>query len=133
MADLALVIDGVVANVYRDVRLARDEFSPVNANRLFNCPAETEAGWLYDVGADAFTPPSRKLPSDRELRRKEYRQVLATEPGDDEITVLGDTVDKLLAQVEVIRQRSGAPATSEWSDLLAKVAAVKAKIPKKAG
>ena len=127
----ALVLDGSVVNVYRDLS---DDATPasvsaVNASRLVECARETEAGWRVENGA--LVAPPVKQPTVRQKRRAEYRQVLRREDGDDETDSLGDTLDVLLSQVEEIRQRSGAGMTQEYVDLVGKVANVKAKLPKK--
>lgn len=127
----ALVLDGSVVNVYRDLP---DDATPasvsaVNASRLVECGRDTEAGWRVENGA--LVAPAVKQPTVRQKRRAEYRQVLRREDGDDETDILGDTLDVLLSQVEEIRQRSGAGMTQEYADLVGKVANVKAKLPKK--
>lgn len=126
----ALVLDGQVVNVYRDLPDAAtpESVSPVNAARLIECSRETEAGWAVVAGVPIA--PVVKQPSVRQQRRAEYRQVLRREESDDETDILGDTLDVLLAQVEAIRQSSGEAMKPEYADLITKVSAVKAKLPK---
>jgi hypothetical protein len=127
----ALILDGHVVNVYRDLpdSVTPEDVSPVNAPNLIECSRETEAGWRVEAGA--LVAPPVKQQTVRHKRRAEYRQVLRREEGDDETDILGDTLDVLLSQVEAIRQRSGEAMTQDYADLVGKVATVKAKIPKK--
>lgn len=128
MANFALVIDGKVHNVYRDVASA-DDF-PAIADRLVECPPDVGVNWSYD--GSSFVDPVSLLPppTTRQKRRAEYFAALKVEPLDDQITVLGDQVDKILAQLETIRVATGVARTAEFDALLETVKAIKLKHPK---
>jgi len=70
-------------------------------------------------------------PGYRELRAIAYRDELGKEPGDF-IRTFGDVLDVLIAQVEAIRQAAGAGPADEYAELLAKIAAIKARHPRPA-
>ncbi len=66
-------------------------------------------------------------------RAAAYRTAIAHLKGVDgatQIEVLGFVVDAMAAQVEAMRVELGAAATAEWTALVAKIAEVKAAIPK---
>lgn len=76
-----------------------------------------------------WVPPEPSL-TDREKRALAYHEELAVVPTDDRITVIGDTLDKLIAQIASMT--TPGQRTPEFAELLAKVAAIKTRIPKKA-
>ena len=65
----------------------------------------------------------------RSARAVDYRDQLGGETG-DVIKTLGDVLDNLITQVEYMRVQSSAVATPEWSELLAKIVAIKIANPK---
>lgn len=132
MADVrkAFVRDGVVQSVYfDDEETIAGKLAPI-ADDLVACDDAVQAGWLVIDGA--FVDPATLVPppTTRQKRRAEYFEVLRVEAGDDQLTVLGDQVDKLIAQVEAMRSELGAKRTADFSDLLTKLLAVKTKFPK---
>lgn len=126
----AFVRDGVVHCVYFDDETTLAEKLAPIASDLVDCEETVQPGWLHD--GSAFIDPASLIPppTTRQKRRAEYFEVLRVEAGDDQITVLGDQVDKLIAQVEAMRAELGAKRTAEFSDLLTKLVAVKTKFPK---
>lgn len=70
-----------------------------------------------------------RAPSYRELRAIAYRDELGKEPG-DYIRTLGDVLDVLIVQVEAMRRSGAFPATQEFSELLVRIAEIKAQFPK---
>lgn len=130
MANYAHVLNGVVENVYRDVEDPAAQLPALHlAGVVFACDAEVERFWRYADGVFS-APPAPPEPTAREKRRREYFAALKVEPGDDQLTVLGDQVDKIIAQVEAIRVHAGASRTAEFDALIKTVAAIKAKLPK---
>jgi hypothetical protein len=128
----ALVLDNEIVNIWRnraDTETAAD-VSPLNAAHLIEVADNVQPGWRVDPVTRQPIAPVVETPSVRQQRRAEYQQVLRRESGDDEITILGDTLDVLIKQVETLRQKTGSTATAEYADLISKVAAVKAKLPK---
>lgn len=121
----AHVRGGIVLNVYRaDEEVIAEKLAPI-AHELVPCDASVAPGFLYD--GTIFIDPTPVM-SVRKRRREEYFSVLKVEPDDDPLTVLGDQVDKLIAQVFAVT--TPAQRTAEFSDLVAKISAVKAKLPK---
>lgn len=132
MADVrkAFVRDGVVHAVYFDAAdTIAAKLAPI-ADDLVDCDETVQANWLYRDGA--FVDPASLIPppTTRQKRRAEYFDALRVEGGDDQITVLGDQVDKIIAQVEAIRVAAGAARTAEFDALIKTVASIKAKLPK---
>jgi hypothetical protein len=128
----ALVLDGEITNIWRDradTETAAD-VSPLNAANLIEVSADAQPGWRVDPATRQPIAPVIETPSVRQQRRAEYQQVLRREDGDDEITILGDTLDVLIKQVEALRQKTGSTATAEYADLIGKISAVKSKLPK---
>ena len=72
-----------------------------------------------------------RSPTYRELRAVAYRDELGKEPGDF-IRTLGDVLDVLIVQVEAMRRAGDHPATQEFSELLTRIAAIKARHPSQA-
>lgn len=135
MADVrkALVLDGLVHNVYAvDQSVIDAKLDPVKPH-LIDCDDAVRPGWLHRDGA--FIDPASlvPLPTSRQKRREEYFDALRVEPGDDQLVVLGDQVDKIIAQIEAMRAELGAKRTADFTDLLAKIVAIKAKFPKPPG
>ena len=87
----------------------REVFSPANASRHVACPQETEVGRRYSTLSDLYADYGTSASCDAILKD----QVLATEPRHDDITVLGEVVDKLLMQVDLMRQSNSAQARAE--------------------
>lgn len=130
MANYAHVLNGVVENVYRDIEDPAVQLPALHlAGVVFACDAEVERSWRYAEGVFSAPPPPPEMTA-REKRRREYFAVLKVEAGDDPLIVLGDQVDKLIAQVEEMRAELGAKRTAEFTDLLTKIVAVKTKFPK---
>lgn len=158
MAFFAHVIDGVVQNVYPGIDDPATQLAALHdAGVLFDCSEAVKPGWLHN-GADFQSPPDAPDPTVRQKRREAYFDALRVESGDDQITVLGDQVDKILAQVGLMKgvldtlvqqlanvspeiQRSASFAallaagaagtiTPELAALAAKIQAVKARLPK---
>lgn len=132
MADVrkAFVRDGVVQSVYfDDADTIAAKLAPI-ADALVDCDETVQANWLYREGV--FTDPATLIPppTTRQKRRAEYFEALRVEVGDDQITVIGDQVDKILAQIEAIRSSVGVPRTAEFDALIKTIAAIKAKLPK---
>lgn len=68
----------------------------------------------------------------RTRRRAKYRELLSKDGEAGTLAdVLGDQIDILIKQIESMRTNPGA-TTPEFSDLLGRVAAVKAAVPKPA-
>lgn len=129
----AFIRDGVVHAVYfDDADTIAAKLAPI-ADALVDCDETVQANWLYREGV--FTDPATLIPppTTRQKRRAEYFVALRVEDGDDQLTVLGDQVDKIIAQVEAMRAELGAKRTAEFSDLLSKLIAVKTKFPKPPG
>lgn len=126
----AFIRDGVVHAVYfDDADTIAAKLAPI-ADALVDCDETVQANWLYREGV--FTDPATLIPppTTRQKRRAEYFEALRVEGGDDQLTVLGDQVDKIIAQVEAIRVAAGASRTAEFDALIKTVAAIKAKLPK---
>lgn len=126
MPKVAHVIDGVVQSVLPGVP---SDYPVLDAiGQVHACDDAVTAQWVR-VG-DAFVDPIslRPEPTQREKRRAAYFEALKVEPGDDQITVLGDQVDKLLAQLAAIVPVNA--RTPEFADLLSKVLDVKTRVPK---
>lgn len=130
MADYAHVLDGCVMNVYRGISDPAVDLPALHAaGVLVAADPGVEPGWRDDRGT-LVAPPAPPESTTRGKRRAEYFAALKVEPGDDQITVLGDQVDKIIAQVEAIRVAAGAARTAEFDALIKTVAAIKAKLPK---
>lgn len=132
MADVrkAFVRDGIVHSVYFDSEwVIAEKLGPI-ADYLVDCDETVQPGWLYQGGE--FIDPASLLPppTTREKRRAAYFETLRVEDKDDALTVLGDQVDKIIAQVEAIRATVGASRTPEFDALIKTVVAIKAKLPK---
>lgn len=129
MAKFAHVLDGVVQRVYDVADAEKDLPALHRAGVVFPAGDAVEVGWRYEAGAYA-APPARPEPTTREKRRAEYFAALKVEPGDDPLTVLGDQVDKIIAQVETTRVAAGAARTAEFDALIRTIGIIKAKLPK---
>lgn len=158
MANYAHVLDGIVQNVYGGISDPAAELQALHdAGVLFECSNLVERSWSYN-GSEFSPPPSPPDPTVRQKRREAYFSALRVESGDDQITVLGDQVDKILAQVglmkgildilvqqlanvspEIRRSESFAALlaagaagtiTPELAALAAKIQAIKVAIPK---
>lgn len=132
MADVrkAFVRDGIVHSVYFDSEwVIAEKLAPI-ADYLVDCDETVQPGWLYLDGV--FTDPATLLPppTARQKRRAAYFEALAVEAGDDQVTVLGDQVDKIIAQVEAIRAAVGTARTPEFDALIKTVVAIKTRLPK---
>lgn len=128
----AYVRDGVVQSVYFDDEAVIATKLAAISGDLVACDEATQSGWLYAAGD--FVDPASLLPplSVRQKRRAEYFEALRVEPGDDQLTVLGDQVDKILQQIEVIRAAAGVARTPEFDALIKTVIAIKTRLPKPA-
>lgn len=130
MGTFALVFGEHVANVYLNVD-DPDVSHPAISSRMVACGADVQPGWLYRDGL--FIDPATLVPEPtvRQKRRAAYFEAFRTEDRDDHLVVLGDCVDKLIAQIAAV-----VPAgqrTPEFAELLTKVLQIKAQFPKPGG
>lgn len=86
--------------------------------------AEEEKQALAGARNAEQAPRAAPLPY-REARALAYRDELGKEQGDF-IRTLGDV---LITQMEAIRRSANVPSTAEYADMLAMIAAIKARYP----
>lgn len=117
-----LQIDATTEAIFVEIGGERRVFPPATpiSHVVYSMEGSRPADWVE---------PEPVL-TDREKRALAYHEELAVVPTDDRITVIGDTLDKLIAQIASMT--TPGQRTPEFAELLAKVVAIKARIPKKA-